>query len=140
MKFLLITSSSTVPQMDGGAFTDFLAKLNAGTGFAGHIDWRLPKSGGRPEFNAGTGEPAELESILDFSQGFCGGGSGPCIDPIFGPTAASFYWSSSTAAPALSVAWGVNFGNGGSSTFPAGGVGTISKPSSIFVRAVRGGR
>src|SRR5262249_42836693 len=100
--------SSTVPQMDGGAFTDFLAKLNAGTGFAGYTDWRLPKSGGRPEFLAGTAEPAELESIVDFSQGFCGGDSGPCIEPIFGPTAASPYWASSTRLPSLSLAWLVN--------------------------------
>lgn len=83
-------ADETIP--DGTVFTDFLGKLNAVTspngttqigGFAGHYDWRLPTS-------------AELQTIVDFTEGNCDGGSGPCIGPIFGPTFASGYWSFST--------------------------------------------
>ena len=68
----------------GTAFTDFLDKLNgqAGIGFAGHWDWRLP-----------TRE--ELQGILELSRPECGLG-GRCIDPVFGPTQSNFYWSFTT--------------------------------------------
>lgn len=63
-------------------FTEFLALLNGTSSdgatltacFAGHCDWRLPTV-------------VELRTIVDTAAGACGGGSGPCIDPIFGPTA-----------------------------------------------------
>src|SRR5439155_26311809 len=88
------TWSSSGTAADGTAFTDFLSRLNACTSsdgstvtavFAGHCDWRLPPI-------------AELRTILDTSQGNCGGGSGAGIGPNFGPTAASDYWSSTTLA------------------------------------------
>jgi hypothetical protein len=121
--------SSTGTAMDGGAFTDFLVELNAGTGFAGHTDWRLPTSGGC--CGSPTGQPAELESIVDTSAAGCGTGS-PCINATFGPTVASLYWSSSTDAISPYGAWVVNFSNGG--------VGSgVSKTDGRFVRAVRGG-
>ena len=74
---------------------------------------------------------AELETILDLSQGFCGGVSGACINPIFGPTAASFYWSAVTDAVNPDNAWLVDFSLGGVS------VGT--KTFDFPVRAVRTG-
>jgi hypothetical protein len=106
---------------------EFLAELNdcelfggiLTGGFAGHCDWRLPT------FD-------ELQTIIDTSQGTCGGGSGACIDPTFGPTAAG-YWSSMTVGP-LPVAtdrryaWFVNF----DISFPFN-----LKTTSLYVRAVR---
>lgn len=94
---------------DGTAFTDFLLKLNACKsvrggpitgGFAGHCDWRLPTI-------------EELKTIVDVTQGNCGGGSGPCIDPVFGPTVAHDYWSFTTHdnVDDPHYAWQVNFGN-----------------------------
>ena len=49
---------------DGGVSTDFLVKLNTPPCFAGHCDWRLPRSGGQPDWGFPSGEPFELESIL----------------------------------------------------------------------------
>jgi hypothetical protein len=99
------SATSTAP--DSNAFTDFLAKLNngassdggAGTAITGcfldHCDWRLPTI-------------AELESIKDATQGGCNGGSGPCIDPVFGPTSVA-YWSATTDSGQPSHAWELVF-------------------------------
>ena len=110
---------------DGPAFTDFLSRLNACTSsdgstvtaaFAAHCDWRLPTI-------------AELQTIVDLSAAGCGSGS-PCIDPIFGPTAASRpYWSSTTVASDPSSALHVVFFDG--STY------FCLKGCSDSVRAVR---
>jgi hypothetical protein len=67
----------------------------------------------------------ELLTILD-----CGFGP-PCIDPIFGPTGSSFYWSSSSGADSPLEAWYVFFG--------LGDVQRVFKNSDLYVRAVRGG-
>ncbi len=97
---------------------DWLDDINAegGTGYAGHNDWRIPNV-------------RELQSIVDY------GVFNPAIDPIFGPTAASFaasfYWSSTSYANNPSAAWFVNF-NGGFVDFDA-------KDFDFHVRAVRGG-
>ena len=94
---------SSIP--DGGAFADFLARLNncvssdgrtLSGGFAGQCDWRLPQIG-------------ELRSIINCSYS-------TCLDPIFGPTATSgftFYWSATTDANQPLGAWGVNFNDHG---------------------------
>ena len=74
---------------------------------------------------------AELETILDFSQGFCGGGSGACINPIFGPTAASLYWSA--------VAGAGNPANAFAVSFDIGFVTSGTKSFTLYVRAVRTG-
>ena len=115
--------SNTDTDTDGGAFTDFLDKLNdqtfgtaatpnAVTGcFAGHCDWRLPNI-------------VELQTILD-----CGFGP-PCIDPIFGPTASSVYWSASTSVNPIFV-WLAFFNDGGANIF--------FKTNALYVRAVRAG-
>ena len=55
----------------------------------------------------------------------------PCIDPIFGPTAAYIYWSSTTVASYPSDAWYVAFGNCN--------VFIDFKGNSYYVRAVRCG-
>ena len=92
----LYSWSSSGSAADGMLFTDFLAKMNCtvlqfggacGPGL--HRDWRIPTS-------------AELQSIQNCL-------SSPCIDPIFGPTAASNYWSSSSFAGNPANAWFVNF-------------------------------
>lgn len=59
-------------------------------------------------------------------------GTSPCIDPIFGPTAANFYWSSTTRTPTFPTdGWGVNFADGN--------LNLSDKDTGRFVRAVRGG-
>jgi hypothetical protein len=122
------STSGTVA--DGTAYTDFLAKLNNGastdggastaiTGcFAGHCDWRLPTI-------------VELQGIVDATQGNCGGGSGACIDPAFGPTHPDDYWSATTDAGSPARAWFVDFSSGV--------VDNFRKSSTYYVRAVRGG-
>jgi len=96
---------------------DWLDDVNAegGTGFAGHTDWRIPNV-------------KELQSIVDYGVFW------PSIDPAFGDTAASIYWSSSTLAVVPALAWLVNF-SFGLVDFSIGD----GKSNSIFVRAVRGG-
>jgi len=118
----------------GGAITtiwDWVNQVN-GASFAGHTDWRPATSAG--SVSSPTGEPAELESLVDLGAAGCdgGGGSAPCIDPIFGPTAFGFtfgYWSGSSDGS--NSAWGVEFW--------FGGVGTDNKDLPRNVRAVRGG-
>jgi len=117
------SSSRIVP--DGTTFTDFLFALDGGTSedgvatsgcFAGHCDWRLPSV-------------EELAGIVDRTQGTCGGGSGPCTDPILGSMQADGYWSATTFAASAIRVWLVDFGGGG---LAEGG-----KNASLFVRAVR---
>lgn len=109
---------------DVTAFTEFLDELNncesadgstATGGFAGHCDWRLPTIG-------------ELQTIL-LEPFPCS--TNPCIDPIFGPTFASGYWSSTTQLGFPNEAWFVFFDDGFVSFTP--------KSFFSFVRAVRVG-
>jgi len=84
-------------------------------GFAGHCDWRLPTI-------------QELQTIL-LAPFECG--TSPCIDPIFGPTAADFYWSATTLTSNPVNTWYVNFFNG---------IVTYNgKFQTFHVRAVRAG-
>lgn len=112
--------SATFPQPDGTAFTVFLATLNASS-FAGHNDWRLPTS-------------SELRAILlddclvHLNSCTCPQGAMGCIDPAFGPTAQSYYWSETTAS-GENWAWSVGFFDG----YPF----QDGKDRSFPVRAVR---
>lgn len=60
---------------------------------AGHCDWRLPSEDGRNSPFTGA---RELESILLAPSPPSPCGTVPCIDPIFGPTVAFYYWSATT--------------------------------------------
>ena len=133
----LHTWSATGAAPDGTAFTTFLPAAAAalgGTACASPYDctssdgvtvscttpppdgcWRLP-------------EIDELQTIL-LAQFPCG--TDPCIDPIFGPTASSFYWSATSRSFDPGSAWGVLFVNGDVN----GGL----KDFDFHVRAVRGG-
>jgi len=129
------TWSSTGTDPDGTGFTSFLDTLNGGAtgvgdcvsadgstitgGFNSHCDWRLPTI-------------AELRTIVALSAPGCGSGS-PCIDPIFGPTDASGYWSSTTLAGSQNtiLAWFLDFALGDTSN--------VVKTTHVLVRAVRGG-
>ncbi len=115
---------------DGLVATLFLSRLN-GAAFAGHTDWRLPTSAGLGT----TGNHPELESIVDLAacpQPVPLGLSPPCIDPIFGPSYPSTYWSASTVVSNAAYAWSVEFKYSGSAS---GG----RKSGQSVVRAVRGG-
>jgi len=111
--------SNTGTAADGNAYTDFLVQLNAGSGFAGHTDWRLPSF-------------SELQSIQPGS-GVCSGG--PCIDPRFaglgGPTYSASYWSVQGHPSLPFIAYAVSFFNGQ--------VVNTTKTVDVSVRAVRTG-
>ena len=111
--------------LDGTAATTFLAALNAGGGFAGHTDWRLPNE-------------TELYSLVNLqnvnpavSAAFNTGCAASCTVLTCSCTVPSFYWSSSTFAGLPQFAWGVNF--------VGGSTDANLKGSSLWVRAVRGG-
>jgi len=94
---------------------DWLDAVNAeaGTGYAGHHDWRIPNRW-------------ELQSLVDHAR------ISPCIDPIFGPTSPSITWSSTTIEDVHTNAWYVNFNLGNSFAVDKGSLDTV--------RAVRGGK
>lgn len=104
---------------DGTVFTSFLPALNDAA-FGGSRGWRLPTL-------------AELATIV-LAPYPCG--SGPCIDPIFGPVKTSWYSTASgtPSSPATSVddQWLVGFNSGEVTYFPG-------KNGNVSVRAVRGG-
>ncbi len=113
------------PNLSGAATTvwDWINQLNAAS-FAGHNDWRLPSEAG----DNTVGAAKELETIIDQAATGCGTGS-PCIDPLFGATAADAYFSSTTITTHTDMVWSVDFS--------AGNVGSGSKPDGLFIRAVR---
>lgn len=122
------TWSASGTQADGTVFTVFLATLNAGAGFAGYTDWRLPNR-------------FELESIVNLGR------VGLAINSIFYESCSSsgcdgtaatcscsdsgYHWTSSTDASDASYAWYVYAYNGTN--------GKAAKGEGHVVRAVRGG-
>jgi len=97
----------------GGALGE--AAFYASQCFDARCDWRLPTR-------------AELQTIL--SEPFTCTTS-PCIDPVFAPTIANFYWTSTVDAVDPTLAWVVNFGSGL--------VGNASLTDLWSYRAVAGG-
>ena len=110
--------------MNGTMVTTFLAALNAGSGFAGHTDWRIPNR-------------SELESIVDPRND-------PAVDAAFNTNCAAnctvttcsctkfhVYWSSTTYQDGPDNAWFVYFVDGY--------VNYGLKGNAHYVRAVRGG-
>ena len=125
------TWTSTSTAADGTVFTTFLAGLNAGSGFAGHTDWRLPN---RRELdsivNLENVNPA-VSAAFNNNCGANSSGNAGCTVTTCSCTVPDFYWSSSTYAFDPQGAWGVFFFDGGN--------GAGSENFDFFVRAVRGG-
>ncbi len=93
----------------------FINALNAGSGYCGHTDWRLPKI-------------KELSWIVD-----SGRDAHPYINIAYFPqTQSSHYWSSTTDAQYADSAWRVNFNYGV--------VLRNGKSNNFYVRAVRSGQ
>ena len=116
--------STDANQPNGSAFENFLYSLNHETSadgqtitgcFANHCDWQVPSVD-------------DLKSIIDKNAPGCAKGTGPCIDPIFGATAADNYWSYTTAR-VLFYAYVVSFKDGGFEP--------ISKAETAHLRAIR---
>lgn len=117
---------------NGPAYSEFLAFMNQcgdnGTdppsgvagGLAGYCDWRLPTV-------------TELQGIADLTRGSCAGGSGPCLDPRFGPTGGSFTWTSTLSVASPGEVWAVDFNGGPGGVLVADAPGTLEFP----VRLVR---
>jgi hypothetical protein len=108
---------------DGTVFSEFLAALNAGAGFAGATGWRLPTV-------------YELQTILLPEKYQCM--THPCVDPLLLPDASSFYWTATSNAFSITSALGpvsvmlVNTDRGGIDN-------TGKLLGTAYVRAVRGG-
>lgn len=123
--------NSSSNNMDGTIVTTFLATLNAGAGFAGYTDWRIPNV-------------RELQSILDYEIL----ASGPVVNAAFHKpatcvgcmnvtaatcscTASALHWSSTSRTVGPNSAWSVNFGDAN--------INSNGKTSPFRARAVRGG-
>lgn len=105
---------------DGSLFREFLEVLNDdssvdGTSvcFANHCDWRLPTI-------------VELQTLRIECA------SGACIDPIFGPTQDSNYWSSTSVQQQPGSAWLGQF-----NPYNVAGKDVLPKTIRLFARAVR---
>lgn len=100
-------SSDTPTGPPGTAFTVFLAQLNAGGGFAGHTDWRLPTL-------------AELQGLVDYADAtsptvvapFDGGCSPTCDAIACSCTSTGRTWTNDLLPSIVGNAWTVEFGDG----------------------------
>jgi len=93
-----------------------------GDNFAGHLDWRIPTL-------------FELKSILELDAPGCGAGA-PCIDPVFGPTGAGAYWTSTPEPFGLGI-WTVDFASGEHRLEASGGPDSPVPSPLLRFRAVR---
>jgi len=122
------TWSTGTNDMDGTIVTTFLAGLNAGGGFAGHTDWRIPNA-------------FELYTLVNLQIPYPGptvyGAFNSCTagcsvtSPSCSCTQSDDYWSSSTYQTNPTYVWSV--------FFHVGHVGTDGKAANYFARAVRAG-
>jgi hypothetical protein len=109
-------NSKDTTYMWGNAFAVHMAGLNAGAGFAGHTDGRLPNI-------------KELQSIVNYETGLVSPAFnndcavGPCTVLTCSGTSMNDTWSSTTYAIGPAHAWVVQFGSGLvqgiTKTFPA---------------------
>lgn len=107
----------------------WLVSLNAAN-FGGHDDWRLAKKWELATLiDDADGSPPAVD--VKFQGASCGTICTDVTSPACACTASFYYWSASTHAPSLNVAWIVEFGGGG--------VGAADKGNGYPVRAVRGG-
>ena len=91
----------------GTAFTAFLAQLNAGGGFAGHTDWRLPTL-------------EELQGLVDYADAtapavfasFDTGCSGACDAVACSCTSSERTWTNDLLPSIVGNAWTVEFLDG----------------------------
>jgi hypothetical protein len=122
------TWSATSQNFDGTVVSVFLAQLNAGSGFAGHTDWRLPNMNELESLrNAEVFSPATYTAFNTGCTSSCNltdVNSCSC-------TVSYYYWSSSTYQSLLLDAWVVYFLDGG--------VDFGNKSFNLDARAVRGG-
>jgi hypothetical protein len=107
-------------------YTVMLAQLNAGGGFAGHTDWRLPTL-------------AELHSLLDYADAsspvtnaaFDTGCDSSCTGIACSCTAADLYWTNDLVTSIAGNAWLADFSDGS--------VLNDSRDTDYHARAVREG-
>jgi hypothetical protein len=108
------------------AFAEYIAGLNAGGGFAGYTDWRLPNA---KELQTIMNHEIANPSVSSEFNNSCVAGCTVLTCSCTPPSA--FYWSSTTSAGSPSDAWGVHFS--------VWNVVMFGKSNPAFVRAVRGG-
>jgi hypothetical protein len=122
-----VTGNGSLPSLWNSEILDEIGIQTSGC-FADHCDWRLPNL-------------VEIRTILD-----CDLTQSPitCIDPLFGPTATSVYWTATCPGqcniepPSVSGTyrvWGAKFYYTG---FPIN-ADVFDKTLEYFVRAVRAG-